>query len=67
MANKNKKDNKPFVKTRKRMDNSIEVELQKSPAKTLPGKILLYMVVIGMGLAPIVGLIYLLIEFINQR
>lgn len=60
MDKKNKKDDKPFIKTRKRIDNSIEIELQKSPAKTIPGKILIYLVVGGMALVPLAGLIYLL-------
>ena len=38
---------KPFIATRKRMDNSVEVILQKSPSKTTLGKILLYLVVAG--------------------
>lgn len=59
---KTKKDKKPFVKTRVKRDNSIEVEIQKSPAKTLLGKIFLILVVIGTVVAPVVALIYLMIQ-----
>ena len=59
---KKKKDKKPLIKTRKRMDNSIEVIVQKSPAKTTSGKLLLYLVVAGTVLLPIAILIYVLIQ-----
>lgn len=59
---KTKKDKKPFVKTRVKRDNSIEVEIQKSPAKTLLGKIFLILVVIGTVVVPVVALIYLMIQ-----
>ena len=57
-----KKNDKPFIKTRKKMDNSVEVVLQKSPAKTTLGKVLLYLVVAGTVLLPVALLIYVLIE-----
>lgn len=59
---KTKKDKKPFVKTRVKRDNSIEVEIQKSPAKTLLGKIFLILVILGTVAVPVVALIYLMIQ-----
>lgn len=59
---KTKKDKKPFVKTRVKRDNSIEVEIQKSPAKTLLGKIFLILVIFGTVVVPVVALIYLMIQ-----
>lgn len=58
-----KKDNtkKPFIKTKKKLDNSVEVVLQKSPAKTTIGKVLLYLVVVGTILLPVAVLIYVLL------
>lgn len=59
---KTNKDKKPFVKTRVKRDNTIEVEIQKSPAKTLLGKIFLILVILGTVVAPVVALIYLMIQ-----
>lgn len=56
------KDKKPAIKTRKRMDNSVEVIVQKSPAKTTLGKILLYLVVAGTVLLPIAILFWVLFD-----
>ncbi|MGD9604580.1 MAG: hypothetical protein AB7V00_00310 [Bacilli bacterium] len=61
-----KKDNKiektPFIKTKVKPNNSVEVEIQKNPANTLIGKILIYVIVIGMTLLGAVALIALMIE-----
>jgi hypothetical protein len=59
---KTKKEKQPFVKTRVKRDNSIEVEIQKSPAKTLVGKIFLILVILGTVVIPVVALIYLMIQ-----
>lgn len=66
MKKKKKTEKKPFIKTRTRMDNSIEVELQKSPAKTVMGKLLLFFVVIGTVVLPVAVLIYVMIEMANK-
>ena len=66
MNKKKKTEKQPFIKTRTRMDNSIEVELQKSPAKTKIGKLLLYLVVIGTVLLPVALLIYVMITTMNK-
>lgn len=52
----------PFIKTKVRPNNSVEVEIQKNPAQTLLGKILIYVLVIGMTLLGAVALIYLMIQ-----
>ncbi|MFA6627839.1 MAG: hypothetical protein WCT17_04850 [Bacilli bacterium] len=57
-----KKEKKPFIKTRTRIDNSIEVEFQKSPAKTFVGKILIWLIIAGTILVPLASLIYIMIE-----
>lgn len=62
-VNKNniQKEKTPFVKTKVKPDNSIEVEL-KNPAKTLLGKIFIYIIVFGMTVLSVVALVLLLIE-----
>ena len=59
---KNNKENKAFIKTRKRMDNSVEIELSKSPAKTKLGKVIVYLIVAGTLLVPLAALIWVMIE-----
>ena len=63
---KNNKNKEAFIKTRKRMDNSVEIELQKSPAKTKLGKVFVYLIVAGTILLPVVALIWVLIDRMNQ-
>ncbi len=61
MANKkvNKKEKTPLIKTKQKLDNSIEVEITKSPAKTKTGRVVVWLIVIGTVVVPIAGLIYL--------
>lgn len=61
MSNKKKKK-EPVITTRKRVDNSIEVEVKKNPAKTKLGKILILLILIGMAGLSIISLIYILLE-----
>jgi hypothetical protein len=56
-----KKDDKAFIKTRVKHDNSIEVEIQKNPAKTVSGRILIILIVAGTALVPLAALIYALV------
>ncbi|MFA5543381.1 MAG: hypothetical protein WC008_00385 [Bacilli bacterium] len=63
---KKNKDKEAFIKTRKRMDNSVEIELRKSPAKTKLGKVIVYLIVAGTVLLPVVALIWVLIDRMNQ-
>lgn len=66
MKNKKKKDTtkqekQPFVKTRVKRDNSIEVEL-KDPSKTFLGKLFIYLIIIGMTLVSLAALVLLIIQ-----
>lgn len=61
MKNKNQKKKDPAIVTKTRFDNAVEVEIKKSPSKTLSGKILIYLILFAMVLLPIIGLIILLI------
>jgi len=56
-----KKEKQPIVKTRTRLDNSIEVEL-KNPSNTLIGKIFVWLIVIGMTVLSLASLIILIIQ-----
>ena len=58
--NKQKKD--PIIVTKTRVDNSIEVEIRKSPQKTVSGKILIIVILAAMVVLPVVGLIIVLVS-----
>lgn len=60
MKNKNVRKKDPVIVTKTRIDNSVEVEIRKSPSKTLTGKIIIALIVFGMVLLPLVGLIIVL-------
>ena len=49
MAKETKKENKKFIKTNKKLDDSVEIEIQKNPSKTLGGKIFIALLVIWHG------------------
>ena len=55
---KNKKDNKkPVISTKKKMDNSIEVQINKTPDKTVGGRILVWAVCICTFLGIVLSLV----------
>ena len=59
----NKKDNKkPLISTKHKVDNSIEVQVNKNPGKTLFGKIIALFIIAGTLLVPLAGLIYLFFQ-----
>lgn len=60
--NKAKKEKKSFVKTTVKRNNTVEVEIQKNPAKTITGKIILALVVLGTIGIPVAALIYLFVQ-----
>lgn len=61
--NKNvQKEKKAFMTTKERPNNTVEVEIQKSPAKTIGGKIFLVLILAGTVVLPVVLLIYTLIQ-----
>ena len=62
MANKNKKDQKKhFIETKTKADNSVEVVVTKSPAKTISGKIIVWLICAFTLLVPVIGLILTMI------
>lgn len=65
---KNKKLNekKPTIQTKHKVDNSIEVTVNKAPSKTLSGKILVYVISALTLLLPVAGLIYMMILLGNR-
>ena len=62
MAKKQEKDNKKFIKTKKKLDDSVEIEIQKNPSKTLGGKIFIALIVIGTILLPLAVVIFYIIR-----
>ena len=60
MAKKNN-EKKPLIVTKRKMDNSVEVQLTKSPSKTLFGKIVAWAICILTLCVPLAGLIYLFV------
>lgn len=59
--NELKKEKSPFIKTKVKVDNSIEVEM-KNPSNTVLGKIFIIVLIVGMTVLSLVGLIMLLIQ-----
>lgn len=58
----NKKEKKAFITTKERPNNTVEVEIQKSPAKTIGGKIFLILILAGTVLLPVAIMIYTLVQ-----
>ena len=57
---KEKIEKKPFIKTKTRLDGGKEVEMTKSPSKSLVGKVFVLALAALTILVPIGALIYLL-------
>ena len=57
---KTQKEKDPIIVTKTRADNSIEVEIKKSPSKTVSGKITIVIIVLAMAILPLIGLIIVL-------
>lgn len=55
---KNKKE--PYIKTRERLDGGREVEITKSPSKTIVGKVFAITIAILTILVPVLALIIVL-------
>lgn len=58
---KNKKDKKPLLTTKHKVDNSIEVQVNKNPGKTLMGKITAWLIIIGTICVPVALLVYIIV------
>lgn len=56
-----KTDDKPFIQTRVRRNQMVEVEM-KSPAKTILGKVFIWLIVFGMAVIGVIGLIIAIIN-----
>lgn len=68
MAKETKKENKKFIKTKKKLDDSVEIEIQKNPSKTLGGKVFIALIVAGTILLPLaVAIVYLIVYLANSR
>lgn len=61
MANNKKENKKPVITTKKKMDNSIEVQINKTPDKTVGGRILVWMVCIFTFLGIILSLVFVIL------
>lgn len=59
--NKKKEEKKPFIKTKTKADNSVEVTVTKSPAKTKTGKVLVWIICAFTLFVPVVSLIIAII------
>jgi hypothetical protein len=60
------KEKKPLIKTKVKPDKAIEVEIQKSPSKTVAGKVTIILIVVGMTVLMLVSLILLIIEIAGK-
>lgn len=61
---KNKETKKdPYFKTKQKANGGIEVEMPKSPSKTVTGKVFAILIAVLTIGVPLVSLIYLLIKF----
>ena len=54
---KKKQEKKSFISTKQKADNSIEVSVNKSPAKTKTGVVLVWVICACTLLVPVAGLI----------
>ena len=59
---KNKKNEKPFIKTRERLDGGREVEITRSPSKTIVGRVFAITIAVLTILVPILALIIVLAQ-----
>ena len=58
---KNKKDKKPLIQTKHKVDNSVEGQVNKNPGKTLGGKIVAWAIIAGTVLVPLALCIYIIV------
>ena len=59
---KNKKEKKPYVKTRTRLDGGKEIEVTESPSKTHLGKFFAVLIAALTLLVPLIALIVVLVQ-----
>ncbi|MBQ7276014.1 MAG: hypothetical protein IJS58_02075 [Bacilli bacterium] len=58
----NKKEKKPVITTKKKMDNSIEVQVNRPPSKTVSGRILVWIICICTFLGVVLGLVAIILQ-----
>lgn len=58
---KKQNDKKQFLQTKHKVDNSIEVQVNKNPGKTLMGRIVAWLIIIGTVCVPLATLIYIIV------
>lgn len=66
MKKNEKVEKQPTIKTKHKLDNSIEVTVTKAPNKTLSGQILVWVIAALTLFLPVAGLIYMLVEVFNK-
>ena len=66
MKNVQKNGKKPYIKTRTRANGGVEVEITKSPSKTLLGKIFAISIAFITVFGGLFGLAYLLIQYFTK-
>lgn len=57
-----KKEKKPFIKTKTRLDGGKEIEIRKSPSQTITGKVFAIALALLTVLGSVGALIYLIIQ-----
>lgn len=57
-----KNEKKPYIKTKTRLDGGKEVEIRKSPSKTMVGKVFAIALAFITVFGSVFGLIYLLTQ-----
>ena len=58
---KNKKDKKPHLQTKHKVDNSIEVQVNKNPGKTVIGRLVAWLIIAGTILVPVATLVWIIV------
>jgi len=58
---KNKKDKKPLLQTKHKVDNSIEVQVNKNPGKTFIGRFVAWLIIAGTILVPVATLVWIIV------
>ena len=58
---KNKKDKKPLLQTKHKVDNSIEVQVNKNPGKTFIGRLVAWLIIAGTILVPVATLVWIIV------
>ncbi len=63
---KTSQEKKPLIKTKVKPNKAVEIEIQKSPSKTVAGKVAIILIVFGMTVLLLVSLILLIIDIAGK-